>query len=209
MTRPVYNALLGIKENSSQINESFKVVKTVLIPIAKEVSDENDDDHNTTTTIVNADGVQKRSDANTIRDRYIAKTKHRCQEQMLRGLRRCERAFETAFERCHEKLPMIVNTLLCWPVKLTVVCRAVDMFGGARDICDPSEEIDQDFGENYQELNGVVANFSDVQLNYTRLDQVDGFKKYCIVLFCLIIIYLFFICFYKKKCRRYGSLHKR
>jgi hypothetical protein len=30
--------------------------------------------------------------------------------------------FDRAYEKCYDKLPVVVNTLLCWPMKITSIC---------------------------------------------------------------------------------------
>lgn len=177
MTKPFYNSLMGIKRNASQINDSFKIINTVMQPIKQEIEDDSDSDNGNNGTKM-LDGDAKVWVAERRQQIYTNKIKNRCTSQMAKGAQKCKQAFNDAFLRCHEKLPPLVNTILCFPIKISVVCNIGNMFGG-RDICDPSAEIDESFGANYQELISITSNFSAVKLNYTHLDKkkLDGFKK--------------------------------
>lgn len=183
MTKPFYNSLMGIKRNASQINDSFKIINTVMKPIQQEIEDDSDSD------IANPAAKMLDGDANAWaaerrQQTYKNKIKNRCTSQMAKGAQKCKQAFNDAFLRCHEKLPPLVNTILCWPIKISLVCNVGNMFSGGilggRDICDPSAEIDENFGANYQELISITSNFSAVKLNYTHLDKrkLDGLKRY-------------------------------
>lgn len=82
------------------------------------------------------------------------------------------------YEKCIAKLPAIVNRLLCLPMKVTFICNIGDAFSNEHGICDPSHEIDNDFGENYAELKDIqhtfLANFSNAKINYSVINERDN-----------------------------------
>lgn len=184
MTKPFYNSLMGIKRNASQINDSFKIINTVMKPIKQEIEDDGTDSDTENQAAKTLDGDPKIWAAERRQQFYKNKIRKRCTSQMEKGAEKCKQAFNEAFLRCQEKLPPLVDTILCWPIKISVVCNIGNMFGGSifggRDICDPSAEIDENFGANYQELISITSNFSAVKLNYTHLDKkkLDNFKGY-------------------------------
>lgn len=183
MTKPFYNSLMGIKRNASQINESFRIINTVMKPIKQEIEDEGENNDTGNSAANMLDGDAKVWAAERRQQLYKNKIRKRCTSQMAKGAEKCKQAFNDAFLRCQEKLPPVVNTILCWPIKISMVCNIGNMFSGGifggRDICDPSAEIDESFGANYQELISITSNFSAVKLNYTHLDKkkLAGFKK--------------------------------
>jgi len=60
-------------------------------------------------------------------EKYINKLHHRCEVQIKRGAEKCRQAFSKAYDKCHDKLPFIVNKLLCWPMKITFVCNIAEV----------------------------------------------------------------------------------
>lgn len=60
--------------------------------------------------------------ANSIQKHYKIKLKSRCRLQLNRGAQKCRRIFQNAHDKCYEKLPMIINTILCWPMKIDYIC---------------------------------------------------------------------------------------
>ncbi|XP_076329310.1 E3 ubiquitin-protein ligase DCST1-like isoform X2 [Tachypleus tridentatus] len=63
------------------------------------------------------------------------------------GVIACRKGFKEAEERCFRKLSFI-GYLLCWPMKLTFICRLVNVFLGDR-MCEGRSPVNVGFGESY------------------------------------------------------------
>lgn len=200
MTKPFYNSLIGLKQNMTNITKSFKVIKTLVEPISNELGMVNDS--NTRTLIKrNLDTNEQRvQEAIKQQNIYIEKIEKRCKLQMSKGISRCKNAFNEAFEKCHDRLPFLISTILCWPIKITIVCKVGEIFGTDRNICDPSSVIDPELGTNYVKLKNIMSNFSEVKLTYKTIQssQIDDVKRlqrlifyYKLTKHTLFSIYLF------------------
>lgn len=177
MTKPFYNSLYGLKQNLTKIEHSFKIIKNVIEPITNELAADNN--KTLKRSLNNLDGDDRVQDAISQQNVYIAKIEKRCKLQMSKGVARCKSAFNDAFQKCSDRLPMLINSLLCWPIKITVVCNMGDLFGSTSNMCNPSNEIDPELGTNFIELKSILSNFSDVKLNYTTIkkSQIDSVKR--------------------------------
>lgn len=123
---------------------------------------------------------------------YLNKLEKRCNEQLIRGEQNCQNSFQDLYKRCYDKLPHVVNYLLCWPMKIDYVCNIAETVGGQTRICDPTSKIDPSFGENYSNLknleSNLLSNFSKVQINYSTVKKED-FKGLELVKFSLELFF--------------------
>lgn len=176
MTAPFRRSLQHLPTNVTHINRSFDKIKNVVQPLKDEIEGTDTDTSNRTTVVQRhgtADGLSvdqlildsDEADAIRIRQRYTAKIRDRCQLQLDRGQDRCRAAFDRAYEKCMDKLPLVVDTLLCWPMQVSVVCKAVLSKGG--DICNPAGSLDAAMGHDYVELNQTMRMMSAVGVNVT------------------------------------------
>lgn len=170
LTAPFRRSLQHLPHNVTDINRSFAKIKNVVQPLKDEIEGSGNDESNHTLdqrqVDISPDKLILDSDeAESIRIRtnYIEKIRGRCQQQLDRGQARCRAAFHDAYERCMDKLPAVVDTLLCWPMQVTVVCKAVLSKGG--DICNPAGSLDPAMGHDYVELKQTMRMISAVQVN--------------------------------------------
>ncbi|XP_022253866.1 DC-STAMP domain-containing protein 1-like [Limulus polyphemus] len=63
------------------------------------------------------------------------------------GVVMCRKSFKEAEDRCFQKLSFL-GYLLCWPMKLTFLCRLVNVFLGDR-MCEGHDPVNVGFGESY------------------------------------------------------------
>uniref|UniRef100_A0A182PFH5 Dendritic cell-specific transmembrane protein-like domain-containing protein n=1 Tax=Anopheles epiroticus TaxID=199890 RepID=A0A182PFH5_9DIPT len=167
MTKPFQNALLQGRDRLPELKQEFGEIVSIVRPIVREVESSTGGEED------EASGEEEPS--NSIRSAadyqqtYVAKLNERCLAQLETGVSRCKAAFERSYDECSESLPPLVNTLLCWPMKIDVACSSVELFGvGA--VCRMEDVLDEDFGENYrllklseQQLTGGVG---DIRIDY-------------------------------------------
>lgn len=151
-------------DDVKEVNQTFRNLDVVIKPLRDEVEDfdlENDTGLNATT-----EKTKFARSAEDFQRRYINKMESRCKKQLLKGEKRCQAAFEGARQSCMNKLPSIVNNLLCWPFQITFVCK-INFFG---NVCDPADKIDPYIGKSYSRLKRtgeeLYANNSNVKVNY-------------------------------------------
>lgn len=163
-----------LPRNVTHINRSFEKIKNVIQPLKDEIESPDEILLNHTTLVErrqyenNASYKMVISDSDEaesirIQASYMAKIRRRCHTQIESGQKRCRKAFHSAHARCMDKLPAVVDTLLCWPMQVTVVCSVVLSKGG--DICNPSAAIDPAMGHEYVELMQTMRMISAVQVN--------------------------------------------
>lgn len=197
MTKPFYRAIHRIKDNSTDVEKEFRAVENVVKPIVNEIEENDPDDeiknekNSTVRNVVNQMKRYQRAEktpsdlmeSSHYQELYTKKLEHRCRLQIKRGTDKCMKAFSEMYEKCYNKLPFLVNTLLCWPMKITFICNINDVLGignGGSGICTP--KIDPELGENYIELRRtekqLLGNFTNVKFNYTviKSEEVPGLK---------------------------------
>lgn len=131
LTAPFRRSLQHLSHNVTHINRSFEKIKNVVQPLRDEIEGTDGDESNNTVNIqqrqadVPPDSKlvldSDEADAIRIRANYMDKIRGRCQLQLDRGQQRCRSAFHNAYERCMKKLPMVVDTLLCWPMQVYIL----------------------------------------------------------------------------------------
>jgi E3 ubiquitin-protein ligase DCST1 len=165
MTKPFQNAILGLHDNMTSFKDNFQNLEDVFEAIVEEVEGDDPPENKTRRS--------PEADPKYYEDRYRKKLKTRCQQQLAKGLAKCKDTFSDAYDQCYEKLPVVVNTLLCWPVQISSICDFSDEFGfGSEEdsFCDPKGVVDEGFGRNYVELKRMetefMGNFSDADLEF-------------------------------------------
>lgn len=105
---------------------------------------------------------------------YKTKLKKRCEMQLSRGVEKCQKSLSNAFKQCMDKIPSLINHMVCWPMKINVICDIGDSFANLNDICDPSSVVDDDFGLDYVKLKEIekilMANESNIDISYETVD---------------------------------------
>ncbi|XP_053674561.1 protein sneaky [Anopheles nili] len=178
MSKPFQNALLQGKDRLPELKHEFSRIVSIVEPIVREVElspeGQNDDD-------VDVDHAPIRSAAD-YQQQYVAKLNERCLAQLETGITRCKAAFERTYDECHDSLPPLVNTLLCWPMKIDFACSSAELFGvGA--VCRMEDVLGEDFGENYRLLkqteHQLTGGIGDIQIDYQvpELRNHSGYLK--------------------------------
>uniref|UniRef100_A0A182KBE7 Dendritic cell-specific transmembrane protein-like domain-containing protein n=1 Tax=Anopheles christyi TaxID=43041 RepID=A0A182KBE7_9DIPT len=182
MTKPFQNALLQGRDRLPELKEEFSHIVSIVKPIVREVeySARDEEGEQTPNSLSSeedsVDGVAKVGDevspirsAADYQQTYVAKLNERCLAQLETGVSRCKAAFERTYDECSASLPPLVNTLLCWPMKIDFACSSAELFG-AGAVCRMEDVLDEDFGANYrllklteQELTGGVG---DIRIDY-------------------------------------------
>lgn len=203
MTKPFQKTLVNIKEDIRDVKNTFKEFKDVTQVLHKEVVlDDQDVNVNSSSTSFAAEykflrdtKASQRSALNRVEpkfsaehygNRYRNKFKKRCMKQLDNGKVRCKKAFSSALEKCYEKMPFIIKTLICWPFKVDFICK-INILGNPENICDPSDAVPDNFGETYFELVGIEKELyeksANVKVNFTILspETMPG-VKYVLIL---------------------------
>uniref|UniRef100_A0A182WAL4 Dendritic cell-specific transmembrane protein-like domain-containing protein n=1 Tax=Anopheles minimus TaxID=112268 RepID=A0A182WAL4_9DIPT len=167
MTKPFQNALLQGRDRLPELKEEFSEIVSIVKPILREVeyaSSDEDSDEDTADRGERTEGAMSPiQSAADYQQMYVAKLNERCLAQLETGVDRCKAAFERTYDECSESLPPLVNTLLCWPMKIDFACSSAELFG-VGTVCQMEDVLDEDFGENYrllklteQQLTGGMA----------------------------------------------------
>lgn len=156
LSKPFQNAVRETTSNLSQIQDSLDMIKDVLVPITNEIempfnTTDNEIFLNENRFVGTIDPNHQDMSAKFFQQRYITKINERCRSQMESAVKKCEKSFSDAYDRCYDKLPSVVNTLLCWPMKIDALCH-VFKSGDSGKMCNSSHVIDRDFGDTYVEL---------------------------------------------------------
>ncbi|XP_046805994.1 protein sneaky isoform X2 [Lucilia cuprina] len=193
MTKPFQKTLVHMKEDIKDVQNAFNELKDVTNVLHEEVmfddiahnmtSDQNFQYryYNTGSYVSNQYNFKRTVNPEFIETRYKNKFRLRCRSQLEKGKARCRKAFSNALEKCYEKMPFIIRTLICWPFKVDFICK-INILGNPEKICDPSYAVPEHFGETYVELvateNKLDADSSSVKVNYTILspDEIPGVK---------------------------------
>lgn len=166
MTKPFQAALSGSKDNLDQMKDEFRTLVDITEPIKLEVEGYNG---------TGSEGRRKRESAEAYQRNYEQKLENRCMIQLERGVQRCKRAFSDVYLKCHEKLPSLVNVLLCWPLKIDFACSASRLFGDKEKICSSDGVIDPEFGRDYVQLKRaeqkLVGDLEQVEIKYEFVDM--------------------------------------
>uniref|UniRef100_A0A182N7W5 Dendritic cell-specific transmembrane protein-like domain-containing protein n=1 Tax=Anopheles dirus TaxID=7168 RepID=A0A182N7W5_9DIPT len=163
MSKPFQNALAQGRDRLPELKQEFSQIVSIVEPIVREVEfsggDEGGEDRDGD---VDGDSPSIHT-AGDYQQMYVAKLNERCLAQLATGVERCKAAFERTYDECSESLPPLVNTLLCWPMKIDFACSSAELFG-VGTVCQMEDVLDEDFGENYrllkqteQQLTGGVG----------------------------------------------------
>uniref|UniRef100_A0A182YQ08 Dendritic cell-specific transmembrane protein-like domain-containing protein n=1 Tax=Anopheles stephensi TaxID=30069 RepID=A0A182YQ08_ANOST len=155
MTKPFQNALLQGRERLPELKKEFSEIVSIVKPIVREVEhssgDEDGEQDSSSESGQIKEETQNIKSAEDYQQMYVARLNERCLAQLQTGVDRCKAAFERTYDECSESLPPLVNTLLCWPMKIDFACSSAELFGvGA--VCQMEDVLDDDFGENYRLL---------------------------------------------------------
>ncbi|KFB43946.1 AGAP005349-PA-like protein [Anopheles sinensis] len=160
MSKPFQNALLQGRTKLPELKQEFYGIVSIVKPIVREVElptpseNELDEDSQESENVVGESNLPKNPSvltASEYQQLYTAKLNERCHAQLQNGVDRCKKAFERTYDECHESLPVLVNTLLCWPMKIDFACSSAELFG-VGTVCQMEDVLDADFGENYRLL---------------------------------------------------------
>lgn len=65
--------------------------------------------------------------------------------------------------------------MVCWPMKVSIVCNLVENFGGA---CDASKVLDEGFGKNVIRLKQIEDNLlsdqSKFEIKYATMSPINS-----------------------------------
>lgn len=76
--------------------------------------------------------------------------------QLERGTTKCKQSFKRVYDDCLND----ANFLICSPLKIDFICNLNDVASSlVTDLCDPSNVIDADFGDEYAHLKEKEMNF--------------------------------------------------
>lgn len=169
MAKPFEEVLTHSKDNIKYVADQFRFVKSIIEPIIDEV--ENDEDG--------------KSQNGTINQKYRAKLEKRCRTELTRAAIRCRQAFKETVDKCMDVIPIIINHLLCWPLRIDFICdfKILD----PDDACVPDENIiDSKFESSYIKLKNIV--------NETSVENEKGMNmEYKVVMPKLSNKYVFFL----------------
>lgn len=156
LSKPFQNAIRGVSSNLTQIQDSLDMIKDVVSPITNEIetpfnATNADTFANESQFMEPIDPNHQEKKAKLFQQNYVTKINERCKFQLESAVNKCYSSFADAYDRCYDKLPTVVNTLLCWPMKIDSLCLVMKT-SDTRKVCDSSHVIDRDFGDSYVEL---------------------------------------------------------
>ncbi|XP_061390332.1 protein sneaky, partial [Musca vetustissima] len=178
MTKPFQNTLAHMKDDIREVQKTFAEFRNVTKAIHEEIM--GDDPPLTVNDTLEANNtIRSRRDLKDpdkeeispeyIEEKYKNKFRKRCQLQLDSGKARCRKAFANSLEKCREKIPIFLRTLICWPFKINFICK-INILGDPQRICDPSAAIPADFGQTYFNLvhneSKLYKENSDVKVHY-------------------------------------------
>ncbi|XP_075170440.1 ubiquitin protein ligase sneaky [Haematobia irritans] len=196
MTKPFQNTLAHMKDDIVEVQNIFNDLRNVTKAIHQEVMEDdppltdelleqftkNQSSYNFETTAkLNTSNTKHRRErqlenatnittSEDVQQKYKDKIRKRCRLQLDVGKARCRKAFANALVKCREKMPYMLKSLLCWPLKIDFICK-INILGNPDTICDPSEVIPPDFGKTYMDLlrteERLFQENSNVKVNYT------------------------------------------
>lgn len=164
ISKPLQNALQDFRENIPRIGERFREIQDKINPLIKEIEG---DDINTSTRTRAAKQIQDYNikDPLVYQQKYTRKLSERCHKIIQKGINTCRKSFATAYTRCIDNLPSIINYLLCWPMKMEFLCKITQIVG---NICEP--KVGPELGDNYQDLiiiqNKLINNTTKIQMKF-------------------------------------------
>lgn len=87
--------------------------------------------------------------------------------QLERGATNCKQSFQRVYNDCVNK----TSILICSPLKIDFICNLNDVASTlVTDLCDPSNVIDADFGDEYAHLKEkemtFVSEYSNISFDY-------------------------------------------
>ncbi|XP_077537864.1 ubiquitin protein ligase sneaky [Haemaphysalis longicornis] len=193
MYKPIKRILFDFDEQAKVIHNETSGIDQEVKPIEAEVGADNDE---AKALEADADYVDKVSDedlrSKLVREKYeelkkelerdkeveadyAKKLELRCEGVFSQGVRGCRIAFKKAEDRCFEALS-ILGYLLCWPMKLTLLCHLVSTFLGKRT-CDGLEPINAGFGQSINAMEAVKREFDanfKVNVQYKLITPEDA-----------------------------------
>lgn len=102
---------------------------------------------------------------------YMEKLETRCETIVSQGLKKCQKSFNETFSKCVSKVPPVLNSIICLPLKLDTICGVNNFFvKSVADVCDPSKVYDSSFGREFVQLKEkgrkFTSNYGNVSINY-------------------------------------------
>lgn len=176
MTKPFQVALNISKDHF--IREEFEVLTNITEPIKLEVEGV-------------VDGRMKRETAADYRESYKRKLDARCRAQLDHVLKRCKEALKEVYDECHRVLPILVRSMLCWPLKIDNICSTEQLFGKRQNVCSSERVVYSRFGEDYMNLKrserSFVEDLMQVQITFEIFDKEhhEGYL-WVILVICLL-----------------------
>uniref|UniRef100_A0A182QHZ8 Dendritic cell-specific transmembrane protein-like domain-containing protein n=1 Tax=Anopheles farauti TaxID=69004 RepID=A0A182QHZ8_9DIPT len=160
MSKPFQNALAQGRDRLPELKREFSQIVSIVEPIVREVEYAESEEDGVSAEKESSPAIRTAEDYQQM---YVAKLNERCLAQLETGVKRCKAAFERTYDECSESLPPLVNTLLCWPMKIDFACSSAELFG-VGTVCRMEDVLDADFGVNYrllkqteQQLTGGVG----------------------------------------------------
>ncbi|XP_017477692.1 PREDICTED: uncharacterized protein LOC108367564 [Rhagoletis zephyria] len=163
MTKPFQNTLITMKDDVTDVENSFEKMIKILEPIWAEVEEADFD------SIHLLSRREDKSMGDYVQKAYSKKFEVRCKRQLNRGKQRCFEAFAKARLECENEFPRIVRFLLCWPFQVDFICR-MNLLGNPKELCNPSQVLPKNFGESYAQLDDthrqLHKNGSRIEVKY-------------------------------------------
>lgn len=94
--------------------------------------------------------------------------------QLRKGTINCQKSFQRVYNDCVAK----ATALICLPLKIDYICNLNDVTSTlVVDLCDPSNVIDADFGNEYAHLRAEEGNFTSEYSNIKFDVQTKNIKE--------------------------------
>ncbi|RWS14000.1 DC-STAMP domain-containing protein 1-like protein [Dinothrombium tinctorium] len=172
--KPIKDIIVGFGKESPNITKKANQIREKFLPFKKEVQSETEIDESRKNTDYVDEKQKSESRVAKIEQSfqellesgksksqavYGRKLEYRCENIFSLGVKGCRMMFKNAEQRCYKKLP-VIGYLLCWPMKLTFICKLVVLLAGRRT-CEAMPNMSPNFGEGFDAAEEAVDEFKE------------------------------------------------
>ncbi|CAH2984456.1 unnamed protein product [Chilo suppressalis] len=168
MGEPFTTAVLGLRPDISQIKDTIKSIRDVILPIEIEIEDYKE--RRRSSYEISSQQYRKTpkvSDEELLQKLYLMKLERRCEDLVERAVAFCANLFTSTYRQCLDEVGTASSWVLCRPLKLCHICDLKDLMG--YNICDATNQTNPGLGKGYialKKAKNIVTSNREVLLQY-------------------------------------------
>ncbi|RVE51413.1 hypothetical protein evm_003968 [Chilo suppressalis] len=168
MGEPFTTAVLGLRPDISQIKDTIKSIRDVILPIEIEIEDYKE--RRRSSYEISSQQYRKTpkvSDEELLQKLYLMKLERRCEDLIERAVAFCANLFTSTYQQCLDEVGTASSWVLCRPLKLCHICDLKDLMG--YNICDATNQTNPGLGKGYialKKAKNIVTSNREVLLQY-------------------------------------------